>query len=68
MKSGQFIRVRSDHDSPRAGKDGMVYDNQDDGHQVALIFEFDRHNCAQEVICVGPELWSHDELDLSTLD
>jgi len=65
LLSGQFIRVRRDHENTyRAGLDGMVSRDSDDGESVALIFGFDRHNRPQHAVCVGPELWQKDELDL----
>ncbi len=64
LKSGQFIRVRSDHGSTRAGKDSVVY--RDCGESVALLFGFDRFNKPQNVECVGVELWDKDELNLES--
>ena len=68
LTSGQFVRVRKDHEnSSRAGLDGMVHLDSDDGQSVALIFGWDRHNQPQHAVCVGPELWKKDELDLTTV-
>lgn len=65
LASGSFVRVRADHPSFRAGKDGMVI--EDAGSSVGLYFGYDRHCQAQDVICVGTELWDKAELDLSSV-
>jgi hypothetical protein len=66
IASGSFIRVRADHPSFRAGKDGMVH--EDMGDEIALTFGFDRYNESQGCHCVGPELWSKFELDLGSVE
>lgn len=64
--TGTFVRVRADAPA-KAGLDGMVTAQFEDG-SVGLIFGFDRYNRLQNTVCVGPELWLREELDLETLD
>jgi hypothetical protein len=66
LPPGSFIRVRPDHKSSKAGKDGMVTGNTSAG--PGLVFLFDRHNQAQRCECVGTEQWSAKELDYATLE
>lgn len=66
LERGMFVRVRSDLDNLRAGKDGMVL--EDYGDEVSLSFGRDRYNQWQNVQCVGIELWRKDELDLETAE
>jgi len=70
LKSGDFIRVRTDHTESlnRAGKDAMVIQNSPTGEEtVALTFGYNRYNENQNVQCIGPEEWRKDELDFQTL-
>lgn len=64
LDRGTFVRVRADHGSTRAGKDGLVW--EDYGAELALTFGRDRYNDDQDVQCVGPEMWGKAELDLTT--
>lgn len=65
--SGQFIRVKNDHPSSRAGKDGMVFHDEIEGETtLSMVFGFDRASQRQDVQCVGPEIWDKSELDLTT--
>lgn len=67
IKRGSFVRVKSDHPiGSRAGKDGMVVDVFDQG--VGLTFGHDRYSEGQGCLCVGPEMWNFDELDLTTVE
>lgn len=67
LMAGDFIRVRADHeDHTRAGLDGLVLAM--DGDAVTLTFQFDRSNRPVKAICVGPEEWRLDELDLASVD
>lgn len=67
LKRGDFIRVKADH--PEAsGLDGMVLEQFDDG-SVGLMFGRDRFDQPQGTSRIGfPELWSLDELDLTSLE
>jgi hypothetical protein len=66
LARGDFIRVRHDHETFRAGMDGMVIDVFPDG--PALVFYGDRYNQQQTAVCVGPELWEWQELDMESFD
>jgi hypothetical protein len=67
LKPGAFVRVKLSHkDWWRAGLDGMVV--EDFGWTVALFFGFDRYNVGQHTVCVGPELWTKSELDMTTVE
>lgn len=68
LECGTFVRVRADHPEPwRAGRDGMVTTVFDDG-SVGLVFYTGRDGTRQADVCVGPELWLREELDMSTVD
>lgn len=72
LQNGGFIRVKSDNEF-RPGIDGMIIDYDSASETVGLIFGYDRYNDMQyvnghRVICVGPEAWSLDELDMSSLE
>jgi hypothetical protein len=68
LHGGQFVRVKTDPALwPRAGKDAMVHSMTGES-TVALVFGYDRYNENQGVqACVGPEDWSLDELDRTTI-
>ena len=67
LREGKFIRVKADHKNwCRCGKDGLIYEILS-LTEVALTFGWDRHNNWQNVVCVGPELWAVDELDLDSI-
>ncbi len=68
IKTGSFVRVKTDHWGNRAGKDGMVMSYREGDEFVGLVFGNDRHNNPQDCVCVGTELWLLDELDLTTLE
>lgn len=67
LEGGSFVRVKHCTDMPsRIGKDAMVY-KMTSPDTVALLFGHDRHNQPQNVVCVGPEEWSVNDLDLDTV-
>lgn len=67
LTSRHFVRVQANHpDTTRAGKDAQVV--RVDGDDVLLLFGYDRWNRDQGVRCVGLEMWSMNELDLSTIN
>src|SRR5512145_1952186 len=66
LKSGDFVRIRDDHESlNRRGMDGMVHQVLDEG--VGIIFGCDRHRKFLDANSVGVEYFNFDELDMETI-
>lgn len=63
---GTFIRVKSDYPGRHAGKDGKVDKDYGEGF-LSLTFGVDRDGVDQCLASAGSELWTTEELDLSTV-